>query len=155
MITRQLLEDRELPAFESKLTADGFGVFVPFFLVVSGMNLDVDALFSSGSGLAKLFLFLALFLIVRGVPALVLYRRVLDRRGQAALALFSSTQLPLVVAITALATAAGHMRPSTAAALVGAAALSTLIFPAIGLRINAARPVAVKVGVRERDQGIT
>ena len=136
VITRQLLEDRELPAFESKLTAVGFGVFVPFFFVVSGMNLDVDALFSSPGAVGKLFLFLALFLVVRGVPALVLYRHELNRRERTALALFSSTQLPLVVAITALATQSGHMRASTAAALVGAAALSTLIYPAIGVRIN-------------------
>jgi len=41
-----------------------------------------------------------------------------------------------VLAITTLATTTGHMRPSTAAALVGAAVLSTLIFPAIGLRLR-------------------
>lgn len=135
VITRQLLQDRELPAFESKLTAIGFGVFVPFFFVVSGMKLDVHALFSSAGGVAKLFLFLGLFLVVRGTPALLLYRRVLSKRDRYALALLSSTQLPLVVAITDLAVSSGHMRPSTSAALVGAAALSTLIFPIIGLRV--------------------
>jgi len=55
---------------------------------------------------------------------------------RAALALMSSTQLPLVLAITTLATAAGHMRASTAAALVGAAVLSTLIFPVLGVRVR-------------------
>ncbi len=135
LITRQLLEDRELPAFESKLTAIGFGVFVPFFFVVSGMKLDVHALVSSGGAVAKLFLFLGLFLVVRGTPAVLLYRRVLSQRERVSLAFLSATQLPLVVAITDLATSTGHMRPSTAAALVGAAALSTLIFPIVGLRI--------------------
>jgi len=48
----------------------------------------------------------------------------------------SATQLPLVLAITTLATNTGHMRPSTAAALVGAAVLSTLIFPILGLRLR-------------------
>jgi hypothetical protein len=47
-----------------------------------------------------------------------------------------STQLPLVLAITTLATSSGHMRASTAAALVGAAVLSTLVFPVLGLRIR-------------------
>jgi Kef-type K+ transport system membrane component KefB len=134
VIARQLLADHELPAFDSKLSAIAFGVFVPFFFVVSGMKLDVSALFDSAGGVAKLALFLALFLIVRGVPALLLYRRVLDGRERAALAFFSSTQLPMVVAITSLAAADGHMRPSTAAALVGAAAISTLLFPILGLR---------------------
>lgn len=136
MITRQLLKERELVAFDSKLTAVGFGVFVPMFFIVSGMKLDVTALFSSAGAVGKLMLFLVLFLVVRGTPALVLYRRVFDRRQRIALALLSSTQLPMVVAITSLAEAGGHMRPSTAAALVGAAALSTLVFPILGLKIN-------------------
>ncbi len=137
VITRQLLKEREVPVFESKLSAVGFGVFVPFFFIVSGMRLDVATLFSSVASVAKMFLFLALFLVVRGVPALTLYRRRLDRRQRVALALLCSTQLPLVVAITELATNDGHMRASTAAALVGAAALSTLVFPVIGLRVAA------------------
>ena len=29
-----------------------FGVFIPFFFVVSGMRLDIDALFASPSGVA-------------------------------------------------------------------------------------------------------
>jgi hypothetical protein len=78
---------------------------------------------------------------VRGTPALLLYRDVLDRRGRVALALFSSTQLPLVIAITTLAVEGGHMRSSTAAALVGAAVLSTLVYPILGLRLRGDRPV--------------
>jgi hypothetical protein len=53
-----------------------------------------------------------------------------------ALAFFCATQLPLVVAITTLAMEEGHMRSDTAAALVGAAMLSTLIFPFIGLALR-------------------
>ena len=53
-----------------------------------------------------------------------------------ALALFSATQLPLVVAITTIAVQEGHMRSSTAAALVGAGALSTLAGPLHGLHMR-------------------
>jgi Kef-type K+ transport system membrane component KefB len=136
LITRQTLKAREIPAFDSKLTAVAFGVFVPFFFVVSGMKLDVSALFANVSGVVKMGVFFLLFLLVRGTPALLLYRAVLDRRARAALALMSSTQLPLVLAITTVATASGHMRASTAAALVGAAVLSTLVFPVLGLRLR-------------------
>jgi Kef-type K+ transport system membrane component KefB len=136
MITRQLLRSREMPMFDSKLTAIAFGVFVPFFFVTSGMKLDVAALFASASGVAKMIAFFLLFLVVRGTPALLLYRNVLAARERVALALMSSTQLPLVLAITTLATSTGHMRPSTAAALVGAAVLSTLVFPTVALRLR-------------------
>jgi hypothetical protein len=100
------------------------------------MNFDLDALLDSGSRMLEVPLFLALFLIVRGTPALLLYRGVLAARDRLALATFSATALPLVVAITTLATEGGHMRSSTAAALVGAAILSTLIYPFVGLALR-------------------
>jgi len=145
LITRQVLKEREVPAFDSKLSAVAFGVFIPFFFVVSGMQLDVDALFASWSGVVKLFVFFGLFLVVRGTPALVLYRGVLDRRGRVRLALFTSTQLPLVLAITTLAQDGGHMRASTAASLVGAAVLSTLVYPLVALRLHDERPTGSSV----------
>ena len=137
LITRQVLRTREVPVFDSKLTAVAFGFFIPFFFVVSGMRLDVAALFESVSGIAKLAIFFVLFLVVRGVPAMLLYRGVLPlREDRMALALFTATQLPLVVAITTVAVDGGHMRSSTAAALVGAGALSTLAGPLHGLRMR-------------------
>jgi Kef-type K+ transport system membrane component KefB len=135
MIVRVALRGRELQVFESKLTAVGFGFFVPFFFITSGIEFDLGAL-GSAEALAKLALFFGLFLVVRGTPALLLYRGVLRARQRAALAFFSSTQLPLVVAITTLAVEGGHMRSSTAAGLVGAAMLSTLFFPFIGLALQ-------------------
>ena len=85
---------------------------------------------------AKLLLFLGLMLVVRGGPALALYRGVLDARDRVALAFFSATELPLVVAITTIAIDDDRMRSSTAAALVGAAMLSTLIYPLVGLALR-------------------
>jgi Kef-type K+ transport system membrane component KefB len=131
MITRLALQGHELQVFESKLTAVGFGFFVPFFFVTSGISFDLAALGSLGA-IAKLAMFFCLFLVVRGVPALLLYRGVLSLRDRAALAFYSATELPLVVAITTIAVKTDHMETSTAAGLVGAAMLSTLIFPFVG-----------------------
>jgi Kef-type K+ transport system membrane component KefB len=131
MIVRLALKGHELQVFESKLTAVGFGFFVPFFFVTSGIEFDLDAL-GSVTALLKLAMFFALFLVVRGTPAMLLYRRVLQPRQRMALAFYSATELPLVVAITTIATETGHMKTSTAAGLVGAAMLSTLVFPFVG-----------------------
>jgi Kef-type K+ transport system membrane component KefB len=136
MITRVALRGREVSVFDSKLTAVGYGLLIPFFFVTSGMNFDLDALTSSASGMLKLPLFLALFLIVRGTPALLLYRGALAARERMALAFFSATELPLVVAITTIATETGQMKSSTAAGLVGAAIISALAYPLIGLRLR-------------------
>ena len=135
MIVRMALKGRELAVFESKLTAVGFGFFVPFFFVTSGIEFDLGAL-GSAEALGKLVLFFVLFLVVRGAPALLLYRGVLAARDRAALAFYSATELPLVVAITTLAVDGGHMKASTAAGLVGAAMLSTLVFPFVGLALR-------------------
>jgi Kef-type K+ transport system membrane component KefB len=149
LITRQVFSRSEVPIFDSKLTAVAFGVFVPFFFVVSGMRLDIDALFASASGVAKLAIFFVLLLVVRGTPAMLLYRRALPlREDRQALALFSATQLPLIVALTTVAVDGGHMRASTAAALVGAGALSTLAGPLHGLRMR-------RIAAQKRAAGMT
>ena len=135
LITRLALKGHELAVFESKLTAVGFGFFVPFFFVASGIAFDLDAL-GSVEAIAKLAMFFALFLIVRGVPALLLYRGALGLRDRAALAFYSATELPLVVAITTIAVESGQMHSSTAAGLVGAAMLSTLVFPFVGAALR-------------------
>ena len=136
MITRQALRGREVSVFDSKLTAVGYGLLIPFFFVTSGMTFNLDALGQSVGAALKVPLFLFLFLVVRGTPALLLYRGILTAKEQVALAFFCATELPLVVAITAVAIDDGRMRSSTAAGLVGAAILSTLIYPLVGLRLR-------------------
>src|SRR3954447_2106461 len=143
MITRIALRGREVSVFDSKLNAVGYGLLIPFFFISSGMAFNLDALTSSAGAMLKVPMFVGLFLVVRGVPALLLYRSELVLRDRVALAVYSATELPLVVAITTLAVDAGHMKSSTAAGLVGAAILSTLIFPRLAARIRrGGEPVA-------------
>ena len=74
MITRVALRGREVAVFDSKLTAVGYGLLIPFFFITSGMAFDLDALTESAEAMLKVPLFLGLFLVVRGTPALLLYR---------------------------------------------------------------------------------
>ncbi len=135
VIVRLLLQGHEVEVFESKLDAVGFGLLIPFFFITSGMTIDLAALAGSARAMLELPIFLGLFLVVRGLPVLLLYRDVLEPVERRALALLSATQLPLVVAITKIGVDSGHMRPSTAAALVGAGVLSVLIYPALALNV--------------------
>lgn len=115
-----------------KLDAIGFGFLVPIFFIVSGMKFDLDALIDSPSAFLRVPLFLAMFLVVRGIPALLLYRRDFTWGERLPLALFSATALPLVVVITTIGVDSGRMRPENAAALVGAGMLSVLVYPLVG-----------------------
>lgn len=135
LITRLALRGHELTIFESKLNAVGFGFFIPFFFVVSGIQFDLQAL-GSVVAILKLLMFFLLFLLVRGLPAMVFYRDVLNRRDRTALAFYCATELPLVVAITTIAIEVGRIETSTAAGLVGAAILSTAIYPFVGLALR-------------------
>nr|WBO78112.1 cation:proton antiporter [Streptomyces sp. SBE_14.2] len=123
-----------------KVEAMGFGFLVPVFYVVTGIEFDLAALLSGGRALLLLPVFLGLFLVVRGAPVYALAPRDLDRGDRNALTLFASTALPLVVAITTIGTDAGTLPTSEAAALVGAAMLSVLLFPLSALRLRGARP---------------
>ncbi|HQR52184.1 MAG TPA: cation:proton antiporter [Burkholderiales bacterium] len=131
----------EAEPFRHKLDAIGFGFLIPIFFIASGTQIDVVALFASPDSLLRVPLFVALFLLVRGAPAL-LYRRALGKREQLALALLSATSLPLVVVIADLGRATGKISPENAAALVGAAILTVLVFPLIALSLRSKRAPA-------------
>jgi Kef-type K+ transport system membrane component KefB len=119
---------------QQRLEALGFGFFIPLFFVVSGVHFDLAAL-GNATALAKLPMFLGLFLLVRGVPAL-LYRKDLARHDVVSLGLLQAAALPLLVVITELGVANGQVRADNAAALVGAGLLSVVLFPIIGLGIH-------------------
>ena len=116
--------------FRKKIDAVCFGWFAPFFFVGTGVAFDVAAL---GRDLKTMLLvpaFLALFLLARGLPAWLLYRRDLPRSDLAPLALSSAVaSLGLVVVITSVGLKSGHLDPDIARALVGAALLSLLVYP--------------------------
>ena len=126
---------RDAPALNDlwpKLDAIGYGFLIPFFFIRSGMTFDLDGLFESPASVAELPLFLALFLLVRGLPS-ILSRHQVPPGTLGPLALLSASALPLVVAITDVGVRAGELSADTAASMVGAAMLSVLIFPAIAL----------------------
>lgn len=140
--------DREMthPRFREKLEAAGFGIFIPTFFIVSGIRFDLGALTSSAGALARVPLFLAALLAVRGLPAL-LYRRDFGSDRTLVAALLQATSLPFVVAATQIGIEIGTIDATTAAALVGSAILSVLAFPFVSLTILRGRSVRLDGGV--------
>jgi Kef-type K+ transport system membrane component KefB len=132
-------KSEEAEEFRTRLESIGFGFVIPIFFVATGMNFDLVALFASPTDLLRLPLFLALFLFARGAPAFLLYRGVIPADERIPLALYSATALPIVVAVTTIGLETGHMRPENAAALVGAAMVSVLVFPLLALRLRTAQ----------------
>ena len=122
------------PEFHTKLEAAGFGIFVPFFFVTSGLKFDLHALFASGSTIARVPVFLAALLIVRAVPAL-LYRRDVGTRKSVAAGLLQATSLGFFVVAGQIGMELGLITKATGAALIAAGLLSVLLFPAGALTL--------------------
>ena len=144
IVVRLVIADEDRGPVLSKLEAIGFGFLIPIFFIVSGISFDFKALEHNSSALLRIPLFLVLFLLVRGLPAMFLYRRALTSREQRALAFFSATGLPLIVVITTIGVDEGKMRPVNAASLIAAGMLSVLIYPLLGLRELRARGTRIR-----------
>ncbi len=116
---------------EARLEGIAFGLLVPIFFVTSGMGLDPQAIVDKP--LAFAFVIVAI-LVARGLPVLGACR--LDRdasrlsgRDSLAVALFSSTGLPIIVAVTSIAVSQGQMTSENASVVVAAGAATVLLCP--------------------------
>lgn len=135
--TRRLNTDTE--SLERKFDAVGYGIFIPIFFISSGMTIDLKAISQSP---LRLLLLLALLLVVRGLPSLLVYRNDLMLRERVEMTFITATSLPLLIALAEIGQQDGVMLPSTAAALVGAGVLSVLIYPLIAVGLYKSRTKA-------------
>jgi Kef-type K+ transport system membrane component KefB len=123
-------DDRPTRArYQDKLHAIGYGFLVPVFFVVTGVQFNVKSLFASASSLALLPALVVALLLARGTTAL-LYRRRIGTRPAVAAGLLQATTLTFPVVVAQVGRSLGLMSAATAAALVGAALVSVLLFPA-------------------------
>ena len=124
--------------FEEKLDGLAYGFFVPIFFVTSGMGIDMSL---SVGDLVNLLAFFVLLVLVRGVPVWLASRverrrdgsRAYSMRQSLQIAVYSTTALPIIVAVTQVAVSAEAMSTSFASTLVLAGVLSVLVLPAAGL----------------------
>jgi Kef-type K+ transport system membrane component KefB len=131
MVIGQVTRGEDAKPLREKLDAVAFGWFYPFFFVGTGIKFDIAAL---GRDLPTMLLvptFLALFLIVRGLPVL-LYRNDITKAQRLPFALSSAVpSVSMTIVITGIGTTMGVMNPDVATALVGAALLSVMVFPTV------------------------
>ena len=142
-------------AFDQKLGGMGYGFFIPVFFIYSGTRIDVTAVASRPVTIA---VFILALLLVRSVPVFVLAAtdranpRRLSVRASASVAVYCATALPLVVAVTTIAVAAGAMSQGMASVLVAAGAVTVFLMPLLGqLAIRAAGASELDVATLAED----
>ena len=148
-------DDRpNIEVFKAKLDAIGFGFLIPVFFVVTGVHFNVDALFSHASALELVPLLVLAIAIVRGGPAL-LYRSRLGSRPAVAVAFLQSATLTFPVVVAEIGLSLNLLDQATAAALIGAALLTVVLFPAIALALRpwTASPEQTSAHAEQRRDG--
>jgi Kef-type K+ transport system membrane component KefB len=120
-------------SLEGKLEALSWGLFVPVFFINSGMTLDIASILAAPW---KPLVFAAMLLLVRGLPALYLYRDVLSGNQRWQMVFYTATALPLLVALSQVGVEAGVMTAADSATLVGAGVLTVMLFPQIATAIG-------------------
>ena len=121
--------------YQGKLQSIGYGFLVPVFFVVTGVKFDVRSLFASPSALLVLPALVGCILVARAVPAL-LYRDVVGTRPAVAAGFLQATTLTFPVVVAEVGRSLGLLSSALAAALVGAALVSVLVFPAVALALR-------------------
>ena len=132
MVVGLASKGQEAKPLRHKIDAVCFGWFIPFFFVGTGVKFHLTALTHDLTTALLVPTFLGVLLAVRGLPTL-LYRQHLQRHERLSFALYTSVaSLSLVVVITDIGVRTHSISSQLAAALVGAAVLSVLIFPTLG-----------------------
>ncbi|MFT4164979.1 MAG: cation:proton antiporter [Microlunatus sp.] len=130
---------RALPSgdeqLEHKLNGLAFGLLIPVFFVTSGMAINPAAVAAQP---LTLILFVLMIVLVRGLPVFIASKlerdptsggRHFDSRDSVRIGLFASTGLPIIVAVTSTAVAAGQMSSANASVLVAGGAVTVLVMP--------------------------
>jgi hypothetical protein len=91
-------------------------------------------LFDGPETVVKVVIFTVSMLVVRGLPVL-LGRGTLDPIRLSVAGLLESGSLPILVTAATIGTATGQMTSSTAAALVIAGLVATIIYPTLALAL--------------------
>lgn len=138
IVARRFAPPSEGSRLQIKVEAIGFGLFIPLFFVISGARLDIRSIVENP---APLFVAFVLIVLARALPQWFIYRRAIPNpRTRARFSLYVGTGLPIIVAVTTLEVNAGVMTTADAAMLVGAGALTVLVFPLIGNAIDRRSP---------------
>lgn len=139
---------------ETKLDGLAYGFLIPVFFTVSGAKIDLTAV-ASRPGL--LVGFIVALLIIRAVPILISMSicpatRDVSAYGRITVALYCTTALPIIVAVTSVAVNAGALSQDIASVMVAAGAITVFLMPLLAqlfYRVVDAAPVAAVAEVAE------
>lgn len=143
IILRSLTPNGAVEPFTKRLEVLGFSFLIPLFFICSGMGIDIKVVAKEP---LTLVMILVGILIIRGVPVYLSEQFVNTGSGletineKVQLALYSSAGLPIIVAVTQVATTHDLISSDMASLLVTGGAVTVLLFPIWAATINKVFP---------------
>lgn len=153
MLIKAMTPPRAVPHLMSGLESLSYSIFIPVFFVHSGMGISLSAV--ADSPLVLLAFFVAI-LALRGGPIMLgeafihITPGVHGARESIRMGLYGATGLPIIVAVTALATSNDLLSKDLGSLLVLAGACTVLVFPALA---NLLAPAAAEAPASPEERG--
>lgn len=145
---------------ERKLEGIAYGFLIPLFFITSGAKINLMSVLDQP---IALIIFIVALLLIRAVPiyiSLSTDRRTRDisSHNRLTIALYCTTALPIIVAVTSVAVKAGALTQDFAGVLVAAGAITVFLMPllaSITYRVADVKPIeaAKEISQNPRDIG--
>jgi Kef-type K+ transport system membrane component KefB len=128
-----------------KLDAIGFGLFIPIFFIMVGVQFDIGSLLEDRSGLLLVPILVGFAFVVKVVPSLLL-AKFFGRRNAIAAGFLISSRLSLIIAASAIGLRLGVITEAVNSAIILVAIITCVVSPAVyaSLRRVEARGAHVK-----------
>ena len=129
----QSLSPQAKASIDRRMRSVASGFFIPVFFVHAGVTFALPALLDHPTAFALIPVFLLLMLLVRGLPGSATLPRAASMKDRLATSLLVGTGLAATIVMAQYGLAAGAIDPVVAAAMMGAAKMSALVFPTLAL----------------------
>ena len=128
---------------QEKLDAIGYGIFIPFFFILTGAKIDVPGLLGSPKTLILIPLFFAAYVLAK-VPAYFGLRQRFKRINALAGAMLSQTTITLVLATLTVAQNLKVITSEQSGAFILAAVVSCILGPLVFNKLHKPEPEDLK-----------
>lgn len=143
IILRSLTPNGAVEPFTKRLEVLGFSFLIPLFFICSGMGIDITVVTKEP---LTLVMILVGILLIRGLPVFLAEQFTNTDSGlktvneKVQLALYSSAGLPIIVAVTQVATSHDLISQDMASLLVTGGAITVLLFPIWAVTVHKVFP---------------
>lgn len=128
---------------QEKLDAIGYGIFIPFFFILTGAKIDIPGLLGSPKTLILIPLFFAAYVLAK-VPAYFGLRQRFKRINALAGAMLSQTTITLVLATLTVAQNLKVITSEQSGAFILAAVVSCILGPLVFNKLHKPEPEDLK-----------